>query len=143
LTAPLLRRLDHLHVVEIDRDIVARLRQGFSPEKLTVHAGDALVFDFGRLARAAGGRPAHCRQSAVQHLDAAAFHLAGFAHLRARHAFHAAEGKSSSAWSREPGSGDVRRLSVMLQYRFVMERLLDVPPEAFNPAPKVHSAWCA
>jgi 16S rRNA (adenine1518-N6/adenine1519-N6)-dimethyltransferase len=46
LTGPLLRRLDHLHVVEIDRDIVARLRQAYAPEKLTVHAGDALTFRF-------------------------------------------------------------------------------------------------
>ena len=54
LTGPLLRRLDHLHVVEIDRDIVARLRQAYAPEKLTVHAGDALVFAFGELANTAG-----------------------------------------------------------------------------------------
>ncbi len=58
LTAPLLRRLDHLHVVEIDRDIVARLGKIYSADKLTVHEGDALAFDFGRLASSAG---AHLR----------------------------------------------------------------------------------
>ena len=40
----------------------------------------------------------------------------------------------------EPGSSDFGRLSVMLQYRFVMDWLLDVPPESFEPAPKVDSA---
>jgi 16S rRNA (adenine1518-N6/adenine1519-N6)-dimethyltransferase len=39
-----------------------------------------------------------------------------------------------------PGGTDFGRLSVMLQYRFAIDRLLDVPPEAFDPAPKVHSA---
>jgi len=39
-----------------------------------------------------------------------------------------------------PGTADYGRLSVMLQYRFAMERLLDVPPEAFTPPPKVESA---
>ena len=39
-----------------------------------------------------------------------------------------------------PGGSEYGRLSVMLQYRFVMDRLLDVPPEAFKPVPKVHSA---
>jgi 16S rRNA (adenine1518-N6/adenine1519-N6)-dimethyltransferase len=40
----------------------------------------------------------------------------------------------------EPGTTDYGRLSVMLQYRFVMDWLLDVPPESFDPAPKVDSA---
>jgi 16S rRNA (adenine1518-N6/adenine1519-N6)-dimethyltransferase len=39
-----------------------------------------------------------------------------------------------------PGSKDFGRLSVMLQYRYHMERLFIVPPGAFNPAPKVDSA---
>ena len=46
LTEPLLERLDHLHVVEIDRDIVARLARSYPPERLRIHAGDALEFDF-------------------------------------------------------------------------------------------------
>ena len=49
LTRPLLQQLPHLHVVEIDRDIVARLHQEFSASKLTVHQADALKFDFAAL----------------------------------------------------------------------------------------------
>lgn len=45
LTAPLVARLGHLHVVEIDRDLIARLREGFSAAQLTIHEGDALRFD--------------------------------------------------------------------------------------------------
>jgi 16S rRNA (adenine1518-N6/adenine1519-N6)-dimethyltransferase len=40
----------------------------------------------------------------------------------------------------EPGGGEYGRLSVMLQYRFSMDRIIDVPPEAFKPPPKVQSA---
>ena len=54
LTEPLLRRVDHLHVVEIDRDIVARLKQRFPAGQLTIHEGDALKFDFGSLLRYPG-----------------------------------------------------------------------------------------
>ena len=50
LTAPLIERLDRLHAVEIDRDIVARLRRRFPAEQLVLHEGDALSFDFGALA---------------------------------------------------------------------------------------------
>jgi hypothetical protein len=79
LTAPLLRRLDHLQVVEIDRDIVSRLRQAYAPEKLTIHAGDALLFDFAQLAgapdpglRIVGNLPYNISTPLL-------FHLAGFA----------------------------------------------------------------
>jgi 16S rRNA (adenine1518-N6/adenine1519-N6)-dimethyltransferase len=49
LTGPLIERLSVLHVIEIDRDIVARLLSEFPPERLTVHQVDALAFDFGAL----------------------------------------------------------------------------------------------
>ena len=53
LTRPLLKKLNHLHVVEIDRDIIARLQQDYPQEgakaKLTIHAGDALEFDIATL----------------------------------------------------------------------------------------------
>jgi 16S rRNA (adenine1518-N6/adenine1519-N6)-dimethyltransferase len=49
ITKPLLDRLSHLHVAEIDRDIIARLKKEFPPERLTIHEGDALKFDFGSI----------------------------------------------------------------------------------------------
>ena len=49
ITRPLLARLNHLHVVEIDRDIIARLRRTFTATQLTIHEGDALAFDFAAL----------------------------------------------------------------------------------------------
>lgn len=138
LTDPLLRRLDHLHVVEIDRDIVARLRQRFSPEKLTIHEGDALAFDFGQLAtetqklHVVGNLPYNISTPLL-------FHLAGFAkHVYDMHFMLQKEVVERMV--AEPGTADYGRLSVMLQYRFVMDWLLDVPPESFDPPPKVDSA---
>ena len=63
MTEPLMARLDHLHVVEIDRDLIARLKTAHSPDKLTIHEGDALKFDFGSLV--ADGEPATVMASAV------------------------------------------------------------------------------
>ncbi len=139
LTSPLLRRLDHLQVVEIDRDIIARLQQRYSSEKLTVHAGDALLFDFAQLAgdcraglRIVGNLPYNISTPLL-------FHLAGFGgYVRDMHFMLQKEVVERMV--AEPGSSQFGRLSVMLQYRFVIDRLLDVPPEAFNPVPRVHSA---
>jgi hypothetical protein len=79
-------------------------------------------------------RPAHCRQSAVQHLDAAAFSSWQVLPTACATCISCCRRKSSSAWSPTRAGREFGRLSVMLQYRFVMDRLLDVPPEAFNPA---------
>src|SRR5512135_1865801 len=49
MTDPLLAALKHLHVVEIDRDLIARLHERYPSDRLTIHAGDALKFDFSRL----------------------------------------------------------------------------------------------
>lgn len=139
LTTPLLRRLDHLQVVEIDRDIIARLRHGFSPEKLTVHAGDALVFDFGQLARDAGSGLRVVGNLPYNISTPLLFHLAGFAHC-VRDMHFMLQKEVVERMVARPGGREFGRLSVMLQYRFVIEQLFEVPPEAFSPAPRVHSA---
>ncbi|MDO8347721.1 MAG: 16S rRNA (adenine(1518)-N(6)/adenine(1519)-N(6))-dimethyltransferase RsmA [Rugosibacter sp.] len=137
LTAPLLDRLPHLDVVEIDRDLIARLRQRWPAERLTVHAGDALEFDFGTLKQSGplkivGNLPYNISGPLL-------FHLADFAD--AVHDMHFMLQKEVvDRMVAEPGTPDRGRLSVMLQYRFHIERLFAVPPESFNPAPKVDSA---
>lgn len=139
LTEPLLKKLDHLHVVEIDRDIIARLKQRYSPEKLTIHEGDALAFDFGSLA-VASGRKLHVVGNLPYNISTPLlFHLASFAdHVSDMHFMLQKEVVERMV--AEPGTADYGRLSVMLQYRFFMDWLLDVPPESFDPAPKVDSA---
>ena len=138
LTAPLLQRLDHLHVVEIDRDIIARLKKQYSSDKLTIHEGDALEFDFGTLA--SSGRQLHIVGNLPYNISTPLlFHLASFADCVYDMHFMLQK-EVVERMVAEPGTADFGRLSVMLQYRFVMDWLIDVPPESFDPAPKVDSA---
>ena len=137
LTEPLLERIEPLHVVEIDRDLIERLRQRFSPDRLIIHEGDALQFDFGTLKRAGplkivGNLPYNISSPLL-------FHLAEIADQVSEMHFMLQK-EVVDRMVAAPGSGDYGRLSVMLQYHFHMERLFVVPPGAFSPAPKVDSA---
>jgi 16S rRNA (adenine1518-N6/adenine1519-N6)-dimethyltransferase len=135
LTRPLAQVVRPLHVVEIDRDIVAHLRAAWTPERLVVHEGDALEFDFAALGpqlRVVGNLPYHISTPIL-------FHLAEAAHaLFDIHVMLQAEVVERIVSA--PGGSEYGRLSVMLQYRFEMEKVLDVSAEAFRPAPKVESA---
>jgi 16S rRNA (adenine1518-N6/adenine1519-N6)-dimethyltransferase len=137
LTEPLLERIAHLHVVEIDRDLIARLRQRFAPERLTIHEGDALEFDFGTLQGA--GRLKIVGNLPYNISSPLLFHLVPFAPLVYDMHFMLQK-EVVDRMVAEPGSKDFGRLSVMLQYHYHMERMFIVPPGAFNPPPKVDSA---
>ncbi|MDR2000267.1 MAG: 16S rRNA (adenine(1518)-N(6)/adenine(1519)-N(6))-dimethyltransferase RsmA, partial [Zoogloeaceae bacterium] len=130
-----LAKLPHLHVVEIDRDLIARLRDRHPPERLTIHEGDALNFNFGSLGselRIVGNLPYNISTPLL-------FHLANYA-AQVRDMHFMLQKEVVDRMVADPGTADYGRLSVMLQYRFYMERLFVVPPGAFNPAPKVDSA---
>ena len=135
LTRPLLERLPHLHAVELDRDIIARLQKAWPAERLTIHAGDALKFDFGSLGsdlRVVGNLPYNISSPLL-------FHLMTFAaDIRDMHFMLQKEVVERMV--AVPATTDYGRLSIMLQRRFHMEWLLDVPPTAFDPPPKVDSA---
>ena len=141
LTQPLLERVPHLHAIEIDRDIVARLTERFSPERLTLHNADALNFDFGALARelAPGGKIRLVGNLPYNISTPLLFHLASYSNVIDDMHFMLQKEVVDRMVSR-PGTSDYGRLGIMLQYRFVMDRVLDVPPAAFNPPPKVDSA---
>ncbi|MBI4936723.1 MAG: 16S rRNA (adenine(1518)-N(6)/adenine(1519)-N(6))-dimethyltransferase RsmA [Nitrosomonadales bacterium] len=135
LTRPLLQHLDRLHVVEIDRDIIARLESDYPQDKLVIHAGDALKFDLALLPaplRIVGNLPYNISSPLL-------FHFAEYAG-RIRDMHFMLQDEVVERMVAAPSTSAYGRLSVMLQYRFYMEKLLDVPPEAFRPAPKVNSA---
>lgn len=135
ITKPLLKVLHHLHVVELDRDIVERLHHDYDPERLGIHACDALKFDFGSLGaplRVVGNLPYNISTPLL-------FHLAGFStQIEDMHFMLQLEVVERMV--AEPSTSAYGRLSVMLQYLFVMDNLLHVPPQAFTPPPKVESA---
>jgi 16S rRNA (adenine1518-N6/adenine1519-N6)-dimethyltransferase len=139
MTALLIKELDHMHVVELDRDLVARLEKSYPRERLTVHAGDALKFDFGAIPvpqgqklRVVGNLPYNISSPLL-------FHLAQFApHIQDQHFMLQKEVVERMV--AEPGSKTYGRLSVMLQWLYDMELMFVVPPTAFDPPPQVDSA---
>ncbi|MBS1160819.1 MAG: dimethyladenosine transferase [Proteobacteria bacterium] len=135
ITEPLLARLDHLHVVEIDRDLIGRLKKQHSRERVTIHEGDALAFDFasiGKDLRLVGNLPYNISTPLL-------FHLAEYVDV-VRDMHFMLQKEVVERMVAEPGTADFGRMSVMLQYRFYLEWLIDVPPESFEPPPKVQSA---
>jgi 16S rRNA (adenine1518-N6/adenine1519-N6)-dimethyltransferase len=140
MTKPLLARVGKLHVIELDRDIVLRLEHeypatGDSKTGLTVHSGDALQFDFSVFPqgfRLAGNLPYNISTPLL-------FHLLQFsAHIRDMHFMLQKEVVERMVAA--PSTPAYGRLSVMLQLHFDMHNLFEVPPEAFDPPPKVDSA---
>jgi 16S rRNA (adenine1518-N6/adenine1519-N6)-dimethyltransferase len=135
LTERLAASLAHLHVVEIDRDLAAQLRNRFDPARVTVHESDALEFDFAALPqplRVVGNLPYNVSTPILFHVAA----LAG----RIRDCTFMLQKEVVDRMVGAPDTADYGRLSVMLQYRFAMGSLFDVPPGAFTPPPKVDSS---
>ena len=139
MTALILKRLPHMHVVELDRDLVTRLEKTFSREQLTIHSGDALKFDFGQIPvpdgqklRVVGNLPYNISSPLL-------FHLADFAHLIEDQHFMLQK-EVVERMVAPPGSKVYGRLSVMLQWRYDMKLMFIVPPTAFEPPPQVESA---
>jgi 16S rRNA (adenine1518-N6/adenine1519-N6)-dimethyltransferase len=139
MTRLLLESLKQLHVVELDRDLVERLRKTFDPARLIIHAGDALQFDFGsipvpegRKLRVVGNLPYNISSPLL-------FHLAEIAPMVQDQHFMLQK-EVVERMVAKPGTKAYGRLSVMLQWRYHMELLFVVPPTAFDPPPKVDSA---
>ena len=141
LTKPLLKKIDHLHVVEIDRDIVSWMqteytKPNYASNSITIHNVDALKFDFSQLGsqlRVTGNLPYNISTPILFHL------LDNLAHITDMHFMLQKEVVERMVAS--PSTPAYGRLSVMLQYYLNMEYLITVPPEAFEPAPKVESAF--
>jgi 16S rRNA (adenine1518-N6/adenine1519-N6)-dimethyltransferase len=139
LTQPLVERLGRLTVIELDRDLAARLR---SHPQLNVVESDVLRVDFGTLADAApnpgqalrvvGNLPYNISTPIL-------FHLLPFAGRIADQHFMLQK-EVIDRMVAAPATADYGRLSVMLQWRYAMENILFVPPGSFDPPPRVDSA---
>ena len=136
MTDPLVARCERLTVIELDRDLAQRLRK--RPE-LDVIEADVLQVDFGALAARAGQRLRVVGNLPYNISTPILFHLLGAAsHVIDQHFMLQKEVVDRMAAA--PGGKDYGRLSVMLQWRYRIEAVLDVPPEAFEPPPRVDSA---
>ena len=139
ITNLLLQNLEQLHVVELDRDLVARLKKNFDQAKLIVHEGDALKFDFASLPVPAGKKLLVVGNLPYNISSPLLFHLADYCAIVEDQHFMLQK-EVVERMVALPGSKTYGRLSVMLQWRYHMDLLFVVPPSAFDPAPKVDSA---
>ncbi|HLL19791.1 MAG TPA: 16S rRNA (adenine(1518)-N(6)/adenine(1519)-N(6))-dimethyltransferase RsmA [Rubrivivax sp.] len=136
MTRPLLQRCGQLTVIELDRDLAARLRHQTG---LRVIEDDVLKVDFAALGASAegplrivGNLPYNISTPILFHL------LAASEHVLDQHFMLQKEVVDRMAAA--PGGKDFGRLSVMLQWRYRIESVLDVSPQAFDPPPRVQSA---
>ena len=136
LTGPLRERCETLTVIELDRNLAARLRK---QPGLTVVEADVLKVDFNALAATAGQKLRVVGNLPYNISTPILFHLLGAcAQVQDQHFMLQKEVVDRMAAA--PGSKDFGRLSVMLQWRYDIDNVLDVPPEAFDPPPRVNSA---
>ncbi len=137
LTREIIACAGHETAVEIDRDLAAFLRTQFAPEALTLIEADALTLDWatvleGKRLRIIGNLPYNISSPLL-------FALMKGAH-RVIDQHFMLQKEVVDRMTAEPGSKTYGRLSVMLQYSYVMHKLCDVPPGAFVPPPKVTSS---
>ena len=136
MTLPLLARCGALTVIELDRDLAARLRRQAG---LSVIEADVLKVDFGALA-AAFGRPLRVVGNLPYNISTPIlFHLLDAVDQVADQHFMLQK-EVVDRMAASPGTKDFGRLTVMLQWRYAIGSVLDVPPAAFDPPPRVNSA---
>ncbi|MDR0479247.1 MAG: 16S rRNA (adenine(1518)-N(6)/adenine(1519)-N(6))-dimethyltransferase RsmA [Burkholderiaceae bacterium] len=137
LTQPLAERAGRLTVIELDRDLAARLR---ADARLAVVEADALKVDFGALRQGADTLKLRiCGNLPYNISTPLLFHLLPWAGQIADQHFMLQK-EVVDRMTAAPATHDYGRLSVMLQWRYAMEPVLAVPPTAFDPPPKVDSA---
>ena len=137
LTQPLVERLGRLTVIELDRDLALRLRLH---NQLNVIESDVLKVDFAQVAqtlavpkiRVVGNLPYNISTPIL-------FHLLPFVDVITDQHFMLQK-EVIDRMVASPATSDYGRLSVMLQWRYAMENVLFVPPESFDPPPRVDSA---
>lgn len=137
LTQPLVERLGRLAVIELDRDLAARLRKH---PQLSVTEADVLQVDFAALAASLGTTKLRVAGNLPYNISTPIlFHLLQYVDSVQDQHFMLQKEVIARMVAR-PATSDYGRLTVMLQWRYEMEDVLFVPPQAFDPPPKVDSA---
>ena len=136
LTGALIERAGHIRAIEIDRDLVGRLRARFSAQELTLIEADALKIAWSEVApaplRIVGNLPYNISTPLL-------FALLPVAE-RVSDQHFMLQKEVVDRMVAAPGSKTYGRLSVMLQFRYRLMKLFDVPRGAFKPAPQVTSS---
>jgi 16S rRNA (adenine1518-N6/adenine1519-N6)-dimethyltransferase len=140
LTIPVSKLVDHLTVIEIDRDLASRLVENpFLQNKISVIEQDALTFNFNQLSDTLG-QPLRVFGNLPYNISTPLmFHLFEYAPIITDMHFMLQK-EVVTRLVAAPNSKDYGRLSVMAQYYCQIIPVLEVPPTSFKPAPKVDSA---
>ena len=136
MTQPLVERLGHLTVIELDRDLAVLLRK---KTELTVIESDVLQVDFRALAATAISKLRIVGNLPYNISTPILFHLLDVADVVQDQHFMLQK-EVIDRMVAKPSTSDYSRLSVMLQWRYAMENVLFVPPQSFDPPPRVDSA---
>jgi len=134
LTFPLLEHLDHLSVIEIDRDLISLLELN-KQEKLTIYEADALKFDYGQISnnlRIVGNLPYNISSPLLFHLLSSKNQIIDMTFMLQK--------EVADRIIARHGNKAYGRLSVMMQTFFEVELMFTVPKESFNPKPKIESS---
>ena len=134
LTFPLLEHLDHLSVIEIDRDLISLLKLN-KQDKLTIYEADALKFDYGQISnnlRIVGNLPYNISSPLLFHLLSSKNQIIDMTFMLQK--------EVADRIIANHGSKTYGRLSVMMQTFFEVELMFTVPKESFNPKPKIESS---
>ena len=134
LTFPLLQNLDHLSVIEIDRDLISLLKLK-KQDKLTIYEADALKFDYGLISdnlRIVGNLPYNISSPLLFHLLSRKNQIIDMTFMLQKEVVDRIVARH--------GSKTYGRISVMMQAFFEVESMFTVPKESFNPQPKIESA---
>lgn len=136
LTHPLLKELNQLTLIELDRDLIHYWQQQTHyNNQITIVESDVLKVDFNQFPdhfRLIGNLPYNISTPLLFHLSMSAD--------KWRDAHFMLQKEVVDRLTALPGSRDYSRLTVMMSYRYHLEHLFDVPPTAFDPPPKVMSA---
>lgn len=136
LTEPLMSKLKRLHVIELDRDLAGVLRAAWPSGQLEIIEQDVLTVDFDIFAtdklRLVGNLPYNISTPLL-------FHLLNWAD-KVKDQHFMLQKEIVERMAAKPGDSSYGRLSIMLQMRYKVRYLFDVPPESFTPPPKVMSA---
>lgn len=136
LTKPLLEKTNHLLAIELDRDIVAWMKNEYSKKNITVFNEDILNFNFDQFdqkVRVVGNLPYNISTPILFKC------IDNITNIKDLHFMLQKE--VVDRMIAVPSSSEYGRLSVMLQYYFAMEHLVHVPKESFDPEPKVESSF--
>ena len=134
LTFPLLQNLDHLSVIEIDRDLISFLKLK-KQDKLTIYEADALKFDYGLISnnlRIVGNLPYNISSPLLFRLLSSKNHIIDMTFMLQKEVVDRIVASH--------GSKTYGRISVMMQAFFEVESMFTVPKESFDPQPKIESA---